>query len=217
MSSCTISIARAGIGHVRDDEGELVAAEAGHGGAARDGAQQALGDFAQEPVTDGVTERVVHVLEAVDVEQHDGDPAALAQGGGGAGQEEHPVGQTGQHVVGRLVRLGVDLVAQLLDQPGALEAGAGVGDQRLEEAEVVLVEAVQLLVAVEGDDGTDRRVPVHQGCHDGVVVLAGDRVDGERAPGRGVLWSDASPVAMACVTMESSSSVIGSMPEAPRS
>ena len=142
-----------------------------------DGAQQALGDFAQEAVADGVTERVVHVLEAVDVEQHDGHPAALAQGGGSAGQEEHPVGQAGEHVVGRLVRLGVDLVAQLLDQAGALEAGAGVGDERLEQAEVVLVEAVQLLVAIEGDDGADRRVPVHEGRHDGVAVLAGDRVD----------------------------------------
>ena len=68
------------IGHVRDDEGELVAAESGHGGAARDGAEEALGDFAQQPVTDGVTECVVDVLEAVDVEQHDRHPAAVAQG-----------------------------------------------------------------------------------------------------------------------------------------
>ena len=72
-----------------------------------------------------------------------------------AGQEEHPVGKTGEHVVGRLVRLGVDLVAQLLDQPGTLEAGAGVRDERLEQLEVVLVEAVQLLVAVDRDDGAD--------------------------------------------------------------
>ena len=122
-----------GVGHVGDHQGELVAAQPGHRGAAGGGAEQAFGDFAQEAVADGVTERVVHVLEAVDVQQHDGHPAALAQGGSSAGQEEDSVGKTGEHVVGGLVRLGVDLVAQLLDQPGTLEAGAGVGDERLEE------------------------------------------------------------------------------------
>ena len=170
-------MARSAIRHVGDHQGELVTAEPGHRGAAGDDAEEALGDFAQEAVADGVTERVVHVLEAVDVQQHDGHPAALAQGGGSAGQEEDPVGQTGEHVVGGLVRLGVDLVAQLLDQPGTLEAGAGVGDERLEESEVVLVEAVHLLVAIDGDDGTDGGVPVHEGRHHGVVVLAGDGVD----------------------------------------
>ena len=119
--------------------------------------QEAFGDLAQEAVADGVTERVVDVLEAVDVEQHDGDARCSRSGRPRPGQEEHPVGKTGQHVVGGLVRLGVDLVAQLLDQPGALEAGAGVGDERLEETEVVLVEAVLLLVAIDGDDGADRR------------------------------------------------------------
>ena len=68
-----------GVGHVGDHQGELVAAQPGHRGTAGDGAEQALGDFAQEAVADGVTERVVHVLEAVDVQQHNGDPAALAQ------------------------------------------------------------------------------------------------------------------------------------------
>ena len=166
-----------GVVHVGDDQRELVTAQPGHGGAAGGGAQQALGDLAQEAVADGVTERVVHVLEAVDVQQHNGHPAALAQGGSSAGQEEHPVRQTGEHVVRRLVRLGVDLVAQLLDQAGALEAAAGVGDERLEQAEVVLVVVVQLLVAVDGDDGADRRLPVHEGGHQGLVVLAGDGVD----------------------------------------
>ena len=98
-----------------------------------------------------------------------------------AGQEEHPVGQPREHVVGGLVRLGVDLVAQLLDQPGALEAGAGVGDEGLEEAEVVVVEAVQLLVAIDGDDGADRGVAVGQGSDEGLVVLADDRVHAGRA------------------------------------
>ena len=79
--------------------------------------------------------------------------------------------------MGRLVRLGVDLVAQLLDQPSPLEAGAGVGHQGLEEDEVVLVEAVQLLVAIDRHDGADCGVSVHQRGNHGVAVVAGDRVD----------------------------------------
>ena len=164
-----------GIGDVGDDQGELVAAEPGHGGPAGHGPQQALGDLAQEAVADGVAQRVVDVLEAVDVEQHDRHPAALAHGGGGAGEEQHPVGQTRQHVVGGLVGLAVDFVTQLLDEPGSLEAGAGVGDQRLEQPEVVFVEAVQFLVAIDGHDGADGGVPVHQGRDDRVAVLADDR------------------------------------------
>ena len=133
-----------------------------------------------------------------------------------AGQEEHPVGKTGEHVVGRLVRLGVDLVAQLLDQAGPLEAGAGVGDERLEQAEVVLVEAVQLLVAIDGDDGADRGVAVHERRHHGVAVVADDRsrLEAGRLCGRSVC-SEASPVAIAWVTMDASSSVIGWIPDAP--
>ncbi len=177
LSPCTISIARSRIGHVGNDQCELVAAQTGHGGAPGDGAEQALGDFAQEAVADGVTECVVHVLEAVDVEQHDRHALALVQGGGSTGEEQHPVGEAGQHVVGGLVRLAVDLVAQLLDQAGALEVGAGVGDEGLEQLEVVVVEAVRLFVAIDRDDGSDGRVPVHQGGNHGVVVLAGDRID----------------------------------------
>ena len=79
LSSWTISTARSGSVTSDDDQGELVAAEPGHGGPAGDGPEQALGDLAQEAVADGVTERVVDVLEAVDVEQHDRHPAALAQ------------------------------------------------------------------------------------------------------------------------------------------
>ena len=101
------------------------------------------------------------------------------------------------------MRLAVDLVAQLLDQPGSLEAGAGVGDEGLEEPEVVVVEAVQLLVAIERDDGADRRAPVHQRSHDGVAILAGDRVQLGFCRLCAVhVWRDASPVVTASVTID---------------
>ncbi len=177
-----------GILDVGDHQSELVTAQPGHRGAAGGDAEESFGHFAQQAVADGVTERVVHVLEAVDVQQHNGHPAAFAQGGSSAGQEEEPVGKTGEHVVGGLVRFGVDLVTQLLDQPGTLEAGAGVGDECLEESQVVLVEAVHLFVAIDRNDGADRGVLVHEGRHHGVVVVAGDGIDRfGTLPGRGVV------------------------------
>ena len=121
-------------------------------------------------------------------------PPLSLSAAGRAGQEQHAVGEPRQHVVGGLVRLAVDLVAQLLDQAGPLQAGAGVGDEGLEEAEVVVVEAVELLVAIERDDGADRRVPFISGATHGVAVLARDRVDGHvPRPGRAESCSEACP------------------------
>ena len=123
-----------------------------------------------------MAERVVDVLEPVQVEQDDGDAPAAVEGVRRPGEEQHAVGEPGEHVVRRLVGLAVDLEAQLLDETGALEVGAGVGHERLEEAEIVVVEAVELLVAVQGDDGSDGRVLVDDRGHDGVDVSPGDRV-----------------------------------------
>ena len=83
--------------------------------------------------------------------------------------------------MGGLVRLAVDLVAELLDESGPFETGAGVGDEGLEQLEVVIVEAVELLVAIDRNDGADRGVPVHQRGDDGVAILAGDRIGGHCA------------------------------------
>ena len=80
LSSWTIATARSG-SVTSEMTRRTRRRRGGHGGAAGDRAEQTFGDFAQEAVPDGVTERVVDVLEAVDVQQHDGDPAALAQRG----------------------------------------------------------------------------------------------------------------------------------------
>ena len=50
---------------------ELVAAEPGHGVAVAGAAREAFGHLDQQRVADVVTEAVVHVLEAVEVEQQD--------------------------------------------------------------------------------------------------------------------------------------------------
>ena len=64
-----------------------------------------------EALAGGVAERVVDLLEAVEVEEHDRDLAGLAVGAGErlaeAVEQQHPVGQTGEVVV-------VDQMAQVL-------------------------------------------------------------------------------------------------------
>ena len=78
--------------------------------------------------------------------------------------EEVAVGQLGERVVRRLPLVEVLLVLDLLEVPGALEVGAGMRNEGLEEAEVVLVEFVELLVAVHGDDRADGHVLARRGA-----------------------------------------------------
>ena len=63
---------------VVQDQHEFVAAEARDGVAHAHAARQALRDVAQELVADGVAERVVHDLEAVEIEEHHGGDALAA-------------------------------------------------------------------------------------------------------------------------------------------
>ena len=90
-----------------------------------------------------MAERVVDLLETVEVEEDDGHARGLARAVCCEREEEDAVGEPCEHVVGCLVRLALDLVAQFLDETGPLEVGTGVCDQRLEQSEVVLVEFVE--------------------------------------------------------------------------
>ena len=67
-----------------DDEGELVPSEASDGRLLRARPLEPLRDLEQKTVTDRVAQRVVHVLEAVDVEEDDGDARVLVQRSRGA-------------------------------------------------------------------------------------------------------------------------------------
>ena len=116
---------------------ELVAAQPrDRVGPAQRGAQP-LGDLAQQQVAGVVAERVVDVLEAVEVEQQQADVGPVAVGGGQrllepVGQQG-AVGQPGQAVVQRLV-------AHLLLGPPALDdRGRDVGDGQ-QEVDVGLAE-----------------------------------------------------------------------------
>ena len=90
--------------------GEFVAAEPGDLVRVPDGALQTAGDAFQKLVPDRMTERVVDVLEAVEVEKVDGEvfpaPASPDERFLQLLAEEDPVGQAGEGVMMRLVANG---------------------------------------------------------------------------------------------------------------
>ena len=94
--------------HLRHQDGELIAAEPRRGIALTQDALDAGGDILQQPVADGVTERVVDQLEVVEVDAQRADEtagaAALHQRVGHALPEQHAIGQIGEPVVVRHVR-----------------------------------------------------------------------------------------------------------------
>ena len=87
----------------RQEDQELVAAVTADGVRLADARHQALRDRAQDLVADGVTERIVDVLETIAVEEQDRDAAAVAarqrDGAGEAIVQEQPVRQVRQRVV----------------------------------------------------------------------------------------------------------------------
>ena len=92
------------VGQVGAEDGELVAAEAGHGVAGAQDAAQPAGHRDQQPVDGVVAEALGHLLEAVEVDhQHGGQGGLTAQAGHGhlqPVQEQAAVGQPGQGVMG---------------------------------------------------------------------------------------------------------------------
>ena len=92
-----------GLVDVRQQHGELVAAEAGEGVAAAQRGRQPARDRTQQQVALGVAEGVVDQLEAVDVDEHDCERAGAAlrlrDRELEAILEQHPVGQVGELVV----------------------------------------------------------------------------------------------------------------------
>ena len=108
---------------VLQQHGEFIAAEAGDGVFGPDAEQEALGDPRQHEVAGVVTEAVVDDLEVVQVEEQDRHASAAAllarQRVAHAIDEESPVGQPGEAVVGRLA-------SQLLLEGFALAYVAGI-------------------------------------------------------------------------------------------
>ena len=124
-----------------EEDGELVAGEPGHRVGGPHGLDQPLGDGLQQPVAGVVAERVVDVLEVVEVEEHHGDvplgPTREGERVLDAIAEQIAVGQLRQRVVKRQL-------AQLLFEPLALADVAQVERQTLHRGVVAQVSADDL-------------------------------------------------------------------------
>lgn len=135
---------------VVEDEGELVAAEAGEGVGLAEAGLEAAGDLAEEDVACAVTEAVVDELETVEVDVEEGDAAvfALAFGDavGEAVDEEAAIGEAGE----------------VIDESHVLLAGFGVfagaiaalefGEHGVEAFD----ELADFFAALDGDFGVKR-------------------------------------------------------------
>ena len=126
------------------EDGELVSTEPRHHEIAVGSEEvQPPGEFCQQLVAVVVTERVVHFLEVVDVDQRDRDDVgtgAVGEGPTGLQVEHHTVRQRGERVVQRFVFPLGDLVTELIDELGVLQRNACMVHEHLEEAPVGLGE-----------------------------------------------------------------------------
>jgi len=129
-----------GAGQVVEEDRELVAAEAGDGVVRAQLVGQAGADRRQQQVAGLVPVRVVDLLEAVEVEEQDGErararaqAAGAAQGMGDAVGEQRAVRQPGQRVVQRLVDELAARAGQVVDhrvERGDRGVELGVGRRR---------------------------------------------------------------------------------------
>ena len=118
---------RAAIADVVEEDGELVAAQAGHGVVDAKAADEPRGEADQEPVSREVAQAVVHELETVEVEEEHGEavlvpPAAVRHGLTQTVEEQRPVGQSGEGIVEGVVE---DLRLRLLAEG---DVGLRAGD-----------------------------------------------------------------------------------------
>ncbi len=135
-----------------------------------------LAHLQQQPVAGGHPERVVHLFEGVEVDEHQ-SKAHLGRPGPLDGcvelvEEGGAVGQTGHGVVQGQVGLLLGLVLEVSDEAAVLESDVGVVGQRLEDTEVLVDELAHLGQPVAHEHGA-----------------GGDAVGGERHDG-GVLDAD---------------------------
>ena len=153
-----------GAEHVGEQDAELVAAEAGDGVGGAQRRLEALGDLLEEHVAVVMAERVVDLLEVVEVHDHHGRAAVAALGGAhgllDAVAEQHAVREAGERVVQRLVLLGDRLAAAAVDREQRQEQQRQHGEREV------------------GGDHEHRREPEQQAGGRGLE----EEVGGEVAP-----------------------------------
>ena len=218
-----------GAGDVLAEHGVLVAAHPGQGVARAQEAGQALGHGHQQPVAALVAEAVVDHLEAVDVEDEEGDGGPVAQG---AGQrvlqpvpEQDPVGQVGEAVVEGLAgELDLepaplaDVADEAVDHPPLVVLGAPDGDLH-RELGARPVDCGQLPLGDRRPVGAGQRPPE-------AVVVGGPVADGDhdlaQAPAEDLAPEPAEhrlrpgvPLEDGAEGVEADEGVVGGLDEAP--
>ncbi len=141
---------------VLDQDGELVAAEAGDQVALADQALDALGDRDQERVAGAVAERVVDDLEVVEVEEEDrGD---LVLGMGIPLGAEHALERQLEHAaIGRArERVALGEVLDVLEQHGIAQVERGDRRELAQHRRDPALDARAATRPVLDDDGADR-------------------------------------------------------------
>ena len=136
-----------------EQDGELVAAEPGDGAGRADDALEPEGDLHEQAVALLVPERLVDLLELVEVEDEDRGAGRRALGhrgqrGGEPALQVRAVGQAGEGVVQRVV-------PQLADELAVAQRDAGVVGDGLEQEGVVLVEGADVAEPVGDDERAD--------------------------------------------------------------
>ena len=154
------------VGGRRQQDRELVAAEPRDRVAVADAVVETPGEMDQEQVAEMVAERVVDLLEAIEVEQQQRQRFAVAgrraQRLGQAVVEQHAIGQAGQGIVHRLVAqpvllsLGGGDVAHDRDQePLVLDHGRAQRDLDREGGAVLTARQALEAIAVAGARGLE--------------------------------------------------------------
>ena len=165
----------------RQQHGELVAADAGHEVGAGHGGLQARADLAQQAVARGVAERVVELLEVVEVDQQQRelglDRAGRGRGLVELGEQLAAVGQARQRVVHGVVLALGDERAQLVLELAAVGRVTHVEHEALDAVVVQAVgrDDVEVAVAALAVGEAQRQVAGVLGLPVGGVEVAVER------------------------------------------
>ena len=174
-----------------EQDGKLVAAEAGRGVTGPDRALDTAADLGQHLVADSMAERVVDRLEVIEVqEQHDRGAVAATERRLDLLGEERPVREPGEDVVEGLVAqplLQVGHLGQRAFEPAVLEHHARMSGEGLEQPLVVGAERVDVTGPVADDEDAEGAVLAEERRDDRVrqralAEVAVERV--ERPAGR---------------------------------
>ena len=169
---------------LREDDAELIAPEPRHQVVVAEHAGQSRTDLLQEQITEVMPERVVDLLEVVEVDQHHGelpaDPPGSLDRVGELELEQHPVGHPRERVVQRLVFvLGLflgELVRRLLERVRPLEHLPRERERRGEHEDREHAQVVDRRRDEHGEQ-CEGHVRQHELAEDTLVHLADRRED----------------------------------------